>query len=99
MILHTVAFRLHHRPGSDAETAFLQKANELRKLPGVIDFSVWRQTSKKNDFSFGLSMYFTSEQTYQAYNEHPDHTRFVNEVWLPQVADFMGLDYVEHSLV
>lgn len=98
MILHTVVFRLHHPVGSDAETEFLLTAKQLWKLPGVLDFRVYRQVSKKNDFTFGLSMYFATQTTYDAYNNHPDHLHFVNEVWLKQVADFMEIDYIEHSV-
>lgn len=98
MILHTVAFRLNHLAGSDAESEFLRTAKELRKLPGVLDFKVYRQVSKKNDFTFGLSMYFTTQANYTAYNNHPLHQQFVSDIWLKQVADFMEIDYVEHVI-
>jgi hypothetical protein len=95
MIQHTVVFRLKHAPDSAPETAFLQRAKALGSIPNVIDFKVQRQVSKKNEFSFGLSMYFTSEQAYQEYNNHPDHIEFVNTVWLPEVEEFLEIDYVE----
>ncbi len=98
MILHTVAFRLHHPTGSGAESEFLQAAKKLWKLPGVLDFKVYRQVSKKNDFTFGLSMCFATQATYDAYNDHPEHQRFVHDIWLKQVADFMEIDYVEHAI-
>lgn len=40
-------------------------------------------------------MYFESRAEYDAYNEHPDHLAFVNDVWLPNVPDFIELDYVD----
>lgn len=98
MIQHTVAFRLHHPLDSTAEFEFLRAAYALRKIPGVIDFTIFRQTSKKNEFTFGISMYFSSEQTYQAYNEHPEHVQFVNDIWLVQVAEFLELDYTEYPV-
>ena len=94
-IQHTVAFRLIHAEGSPEEAAFLGKAKALCNIPNVIDFKVMRQVGKKNDFTHGLSMHFTSERTYQEYNDHPDHQQFVNVVWLPEVADFLEIDYVE----
>lgn len=98
MIQHTVAFRLKHAIGSQDERVFLDKALALRALPGVIEFKLLRQVSKKNDFTYGLSMYFMSQDSYDGYNNHPDHIAFVNGVWLPEVADFLEIDYVEHLL-
>jgi len=95
MIQHTVAFKLKHAEASEEEAEFLRRANELRKIPDVIDFQVLQQIGKKNNFTHGLSMFFASDATYQAYNEHPDHVKFVNTVWLPEVEEFMEIDYVE----
>ena len=97
MILHTVAFRLKHPAGSDAESEFLSKAKALSALPGVLEFRVYRQVGKKNDFTFGLSMCFATQDTYDAYNDHPEHQRFVNEIWLKQVESFMEIDYIEYD--
>lgn len=95
MIQHTVVFRLIHDSGGTEERDFLAKAKSLGKLPTVIDLKVLRQIGQKNQYTFGLSMYFKSEEDYQAYNEHPDHLRFVNDVWLREVDDFLEIDYVE----
>ena len=98
MIRHTVVFQLKHPRGSAAEHDFLQAAQQLQSLPGVERFESLRQTSPKNPFHFGLSMEFADAATYQHYNEHPDHVRFVQERWLPEVADFMEIDYTPLSL-
>jgi uncharacterized protein YneR len=95
MIQHTVVFKLKHAKDSPEESAFLKKARQLWKIPNVIDFRLLRQVGGKNEFTHGLSMYFTSESAYQAYNDHPDHLHFVNDVWLPEVEDFLEIDYVE----
>ncbi len=94
MIRHTVAFRLKHAPGSSAERDFLQAACELAKISGVRKFECLRQTSAKNPFTFGLSMEFADSAAYDFYCDHPDHTAFVRQRWIPEVADFMELDYV-----
>ncbi|MFK8082956.1 MAG: Dabb family protein [Granulosicoccus sp.] len=97
MIQHTVAFRLHHDAGSDKEKAFLHEVKQLQTLPGVLRFKLMRQVGKKNSFTWGLSMHFSSQQSYDAYNSHPDHVNFVDTVWLPEVADFMEIDYIEET--
>lgn len=93
MIRHTVAFRLKHEPGSAAETDFLVAACALSALPGVQKFECLRQTGKKNNFTFGLSMEFDDEAAYAGYNDHPQHTAFVQQRWIPEVAEFMEIDY------
>ncbi len=90
MIQHTVAFRLSDR----ADVAdFLEKARSLAAIEGVVDFQVLRQVGAKNDFTHALSMYFESRAHYDGYNDHPDHLAFVADVWMPDVAEFMELDY------
>ncbi len=90
-IQHTVVFRMHN--GADADH-FLVRARELATIVGVSDFEVLRQVGRKNDFTHALSMYFKDHSAYDAYNSHPVHGAFVKDVWLPNVADFLELDYV-----
>jgi hypothetical protein len=93
MIRHTVAFRLHHAPGSAEEGDFLAAGRALADIPGVTAFEQLRQTSPKNDFAFGFSMEFADQAAYDGYNEHPTHTAFVEERWVSEVADFLEIDY------
>jgi hypothetical protein len=39
-------------------------------------------------------MEFADQAAYSAYDSHPDHTAFVRERWIPEVAAFMEIDYV-----
>ena len=94
MIRHTVAFRLHHAAGSDEEHDFLAANAALGAIPGVERFELLRQVSPKNDFTFGVSMEFVDQGAYDAYNRHPDHVAFVQERWVPEVADFLEIDVV-----
>ncbi|MBZ9934777.1 Dabb family protein [Mesorhizobium sp. BR1-1-16] len=93
MIRHTVAFRLHHAKGSPAEAAFLADARVLEHIPGVTAFEQLRQVSPKNGFDFGFSMEFADQAAYDGYNTHPDHVAFVRDRWIPEVAEFLELDY------
>jgi stress responsive alpha/beta barrel protein len=94
-IRHTVAFRLKD---SADEADFLATAARLAAIPGVEEFELLRETSPKNDYAFGISMEFADQNAYTAYNEHPDHVRFVQERWLVEVDDFLEIDYVRLPL-
>lgn len=93
MIRHTVAFKLKHPPNSKAERDFLTIGKHLADIPGVNNFECLRQISPKNSFSFGFSMEFNSHEAYQAYNDHPEHIAFVQNRWIPEVEEFLEIDY------
>ena len=92
-IRHTVVFTPKHDEGSEEEADFLAAAARLAAIPGVEAFEILRETSPKNAYRFGISMEFAGPEAYAAYNEHPDHVSFVQERWLPEVADFLEIDY------
>jgi hypothetical protein len=98
MIRHTVVFRLKHPRGSDAERDFLETAQRmLVPIPGVRAFERLRQVSRKNGFTFGFSMEFADQAAYDGYDRHPDHVRFVQERWIPEVEAFLEIDYVPYD--
>ena len=92
-IRHTVVFTPKHGAGSPEEADFLAAAARLAEIPGVEAFEILRETSRKNGYRFGISMEFADSEAYAAYNEHPDHVRFVQDRWLPEVEDFLEIDY------
>ena len=92
-IRHTVAFTLAHAEGSAEERDFLAAAARLAEIPGVEAFEILREVSPKNGFRFGLSMEFADQTAYDGYNGHPAHVAFVQERWLPEVGDFLEVDY------
>jgi Stress responsive A/B Barrel Domain len=92
-IRHTVSFTPVHPAGSEDEAAFLEAAERLAAIPGVEDFELLAEVSPKNDYRFGISMEFADRAAYERYNEHPDHVDFVQSRWVPEVADFLELDY------
>ena len=92
-IRHTVSFTLRHPTGSSAEREFLDAARRLGEIPGVESFDVLAEISPKNAFRFGISMEFVDHAAYEAYNQHPDHVRFVQDRWLNEVEDFLEIDY------
>jgi len=97
VIRHTVMLTLKHAPGSDAEREFLEAALALEKIESVKKFERLRQTSPKCDHHFGFSMEFDSQADYEFYNNHDEHTTFVNERWIPEVESFQEIDYVANE--
>ena len=93
-VRHTVAFTLVHGEGSREEGDFLQAAEHLANIPGVEAFELLAEVSPKNGYRFGILMEFADRAAYDRYNEHPDHIRFVQQRWLPEVSEFLELDYV-----
>lgn len=103
-IHHTVAFTLVHTSGSPEEELFLQEAwDRLSVIPGVLNFTVSRQTSQKNPYDFELTMDFADQEDYDAYNVHPNHfdqennTGFVPELWFNEVSEFLEKDTVSYK--
>jgi Stress responsive A/B Barrel Domain len=92
-IRHTVVFTLVHPAGSDSENDFLEAAEALATIPDVEAFELLAEVSPKNGYRFGISMEFADRVSYERYNEHPDHIRFVQERWLSEVSEFLELDY------
>ena len=97
MIRHTVVFKLKHPAGSELELDFLRSAQKLSEIPKVKNFECLRQISEKNDYDFGLSMEFDSADDYEFYNMHPLHVEFVQTRWIPEVTDFMEIDYESYA--
>ena len=93
MITHSVFMKLRYTPGSVEENSFLDKCRKLAEIPGVLNFKVLKETSPKNDFAFGLTMNFESQENYDFYNNHPDHVSFVQNEWIPNVERFQEIDY------
>ena len=98
MIRHTVVFRLRHDAGSAAEADFLASAREqLTPIPGVERFEVLRQTGSQSNYRHSLSMEFADAATYSAYNDHPAHQEFVQGRWIPEVEEFLELDFEAYA--
>lgn len=97
-IRHTVAFTLKHAPGSPAAETFLRDGRRiLSAIPTVERFECLRQVSAKSSYQYGFSMEFRDQAAYDAYDAHPEHTRFVSERWVAEVREFQEIDYIPHQ--
>ena len=92
-IRHSVIFSLKHPQGSEGEKLFFTAANKLSSIPGVENFECLRQVSKKNKFTYGISMEFAKWGFYEKYNNHPDHVAFIEEYWMRDVDEFLEIDF------
>lgn len=99
MIRHAALFRLIHEAGSAEERAFLLALSALRHIPGVEGFEISEEISPKNPYVFAVSMTFSDQAAYDAYNTHPLHVTFVQSRWVPEVAEFMEHDTVALELI
>jgi len=94
-VRHTVMFSLKHGVDAPETKKFLQSADRiLSGLPMVKNFEICRQVSPKNDYAFYLSMVFDDQEAFDAYDSHPEHVKFVKELWETDVADFLEADFV-----
>ena len=92
MINHGVVFTLK-KDSVLSQEEFFAEALKLKKLDMVKKFKIVRETSSKNQFEFGLFMKFKTPEAYELYNNHPDHVSFVQNIWIPNIEDFMEIDY------
>jgi len=92
-IQHMVIFNLPYPEGSWEARQFLEDGTRiLTAIPVVQHFQVFRQVSGKNDYQYGFSMVFASQDDYDTYNNHPDHLAFVQERWTKEVTGFLEID-------
>lgn len=93
-VQHMVIFSLKHARDSKATSTFLDDGKRiLSAIPGVTNFQVFSQVSRKNDYDFGFSMVFSSRGDYEKYNNHPDHVNFVEKRWKTEVSRFLEIDF------
>lgn len=93
MIYHSVFLQFKPDLQQEQRDLFFSEAKKLAQIPGVKNLTCLQEISPKNSFEFGLIMQFETDKIYQAYTNHPDHIRFVENIWIPSVASFQEIDY------
>jgi hypothetical protein len=94
MYRHSVILKLNPLVSGQQKEDFFDAILDLANIPGVQNLEFLKQVSSKNDFEYGISMEFTSEELYKRYSDHPQHTFFIENFWLKNVKDFLEIDYV-----
>ena len=93
MLRHSVILKLKSDISTEEEQAFFEAVDALATLPNVQKFEVLKQISPKNKFEYGISMEFDSQEEYDTYSNHPQHVAFIENWWIPNVEDFLEIDY------
>lgn len=93
MIRHSVILKFKETISYENKKAFFAAVDKLVEIPNVRKFEVLNQVSLKNKFEYGISMEFNTEQQYDNYTNHPAHVAFVENYWIPNVEDFLEIDY------
>lgn len=93
MISHSVIFKLRVAKNFAQEQVYFDVAKKLANIPVVWHFELLKQTTKKNNFDYGISMEFANQRLYNNYSNHPEHLPFIKEYWLKYVENFLEIDY------
>lgn len=93
MVKHSVVFTFKQGVDKNNQQTFLEASARLSQIPGVKNLEVLKQTSSKNDYDYGILMEFDDNETYQSYNNHPQHQQFIEQYWLKYVDRFMEIDF------
>ena len=99
MIRHSVILKLKENISHESKKAFFDAVDTLSDIPNVQKFEVLNQVSAKNKFQFGISMEFESQEHYDIYSNHPAHVDFIQNFWIPNVENFLEIDYTPYSKI
>lgn len=94
MICHVVLVRLRDDLSEEATERFLEQAREvLGAIPGVRNLRAGRDIRGDSSHPCALVMEFADRDALEAYQVHPEHRRFLDEIIGPIVEDKLVLDY------
>jgi hypothetical protein len=97
MIRHSVILKLKETISDESKKAFFDAVNKLKEIPDVKTFEVLNQISPKNKFEYGISMEFENQEQYDTYSNHSAHLDFIQNFWIPNVEDFLEIDYTLYN--
>jgi hypothetical protein len=97
MIRHSVILKLKENISHESKKAFFDAVDKLKEIPDVETFEVLNQISPKNKFEYGISMEFDTNEKYENYSNHPVHVAFIQNFWIPNVEDFLEIDYTPYN--
>jgi len=93
MICHVVLIRLKKEEIEKTQWVLDQAREVLSTIPGVHNLRVGKGIKIDYPYPISFVMDFDDETALQAYQVHPDHRRFVDEILGPVVGDKQVYDY------
>ncbi len=93
MICHVVLIRLKKEETEKTQWVLDRAREILSTIPGVKNLKVGEGIKADYTHPIGFVMDFDDEAVLQAYQVHPDHRRFVDEILGPVVDDKQVYDY------
>ncbi|MDL2237641.1 Dabb family protein [Christensenellaceae bacterium OttesenSCG-928-K19] len=95
-VRHMVAFTLIHPKDSPEAKKFIEdSARILGSIPYAAEFIQCYEVSPKNNYDYGFSFDFMTEEDYDRYNNDPVHLDYVEQYWKKQVSAFFEMDLCE----
>jgi hypothetical protein len=95
MIEHLVLLKLKPDASAAEEEQMVKALKSLSKfIPVIRELSCGRNTGDRNQgFTHGLRVRFESAADLEAYIDHPEHKRVVDECLTPVIDDVIVVDY------
>ncbi len=97
-IFHQVIFKFRPEAGEEQRKALLESGRRmLESIPVVATMLVGKVAQEGSEFPYGLVAGFESEEALEAYRSHPEHRKWLEEVYRPlvlesAVSDIVGIE-------
>ena len=94
-IFHQVLFEFQPQVSEEQKNAVLESGKKmLESIPEVATVVVGKVSRGSSDFSYGLVTGFKSEEDLQAYRSHPEHRKWLEEIFRPAISSSLVTDIV-----
>jgi hypothetical protein len=98
MFSHVVIFWANPDNPAAADALYAGAEKYLRDIPGLVSFHVGRMVRSPRDvvdqsYQLALNLQFATKQAQDEYQEHPQHTEFVEKVFKPNCHRVVVYDF------
>ncbi len=94
-IFHQVLFEFQPQVSEEQKKAVLDSGRKmLESIPEVATVVVGKVTRGSTEFSYGLVTVFQSDEDLQTYSSHPEHSKWLEEVFRPAISRILVTDIV-----
>jgi len=91
-IRHLALINLKHEKDSPRAKEFLEAAKrDLGGVPSVREYM--QNVTPPKGWQYGLLLEFDCEEDLEAYENHPLNQKFTEEYWIPDVLDYMDINF------